>query len=59
MGFTRRGKTKQKHNAICVGHHFMQTNTNNINKACALLQTIARKDHRFYAEIVTDFTTWK
>jgi hypothetical protein len=30
MRFTRRGKTKQKHNTICVGHHFMQTNTNNI-----------------------------
>ena len=25
-------KTKQKHNAICVGHHYAQTNTNNANK---------------------------
>ena len=25
-------KTKQKHNTICVGHHYMQTNTNNVNK---------------------------
>jgi len=49
MGFTRRGKTKQKHNTICVGHHFMQTNTNNVNKTCALLQTIARKDEPIIA----------
>jgi len=30
---TRRRQTKQKHNAICVGHHYTQTNTNNVNKA--------------------------
>ena len=30
---SRRGrKTNQKHNTICVGHHYMQTNTNNVNK---------------------------
>ena len=29
---TRRRKTEQKHNTICVGHHYKQTNTNNINK---------------------------
>ena len=29
---TRRRQPKQKHNAICVGHHYMQTNTNNVNK---------------------------
>ena len=29
---TRRRQTKQKHNAICVAHHHMQTHTNNINK---------------------------
>jgi hypothetical protein len=28
----------QKHNTICVGHHYMQTNTNNIKKKVALLQ---------------------
>ena len=27
-----RGKIKQKHNTICVGHHYIQTNTNNVNK---------------------------
>jgi hypothetical protein len=28
----RRRKTKQKHNTICVGHHYAQTKTNNVNK---------------------------
>jgi hypothetical protein len=32
IGYTRRRKTKQKHNKICVGHHYAQTNTNNVNK---------------------------
>jgi hypothetical protein len=31
-GHTIRRKTKQKHNTICVGHHYTQTNTNNVNK---------------------------
>ena len=30
--YTRQRKTKQKHNAIFVGHHHAQTNTNNVNK---------------------------
>ena len=32
IGYTRRRKTKHKHNAICVGHYVKQTNTNNLNK---------------------------
>jgi len=32
IGYTRRKKTKQKHNTLCVGYHYMQANTNNINK---------------------------
>ena len=32
IGYTRRKKTKQKHNTICVGNHYTQTNTNNVNK---------------------------
>ena len=44
IGYTRRRKTKQKHNTICVGHHYTQTNTNIINKTCALLQTTEDKD---------------
>jgi hypothetical protein len=30
---TRQRKTEQKHNTLCVGHHYMQTSTNNVNKA--------------------------
>jgi len=29
--YTGRIKTKQKHNTICVGYHYIQTNTNNMN----------------------------
>ena len=34
IGYTRQRKIKQKHqlNTICVGHHYAQTNTNNVNK---------------------------
>ena len=32
IGYTRRRKTKQKDNKIYVGHHYTQTNTNNVNK---------------------------
>ena len=44
IGYTRRRQTKQRHNTICVGHHYTQTNTNNVNKTCALLQTTGGKD---------------
>ena len=37
IGYTR--TIKQKHNILCVGHHYAQTNTNNVNKTCALLPT--------------------
>jgi hypothetical protein len=33
-------QNEEEHNAICVGHHYGQTITNNVNKTCALLQTI-------------------
>ena len=37
--------TKQiLHNTICVGHHYAQTNTINVNKTRALLQTTGDKD---------------
>ena len=29
---TRQRQTKQKHSTRCVGDHYMQTNTNNVNK---------------------------
>jgi hypothetical protein len=44
MLYTRRRKTKQKHNTICVGHQYTQANINNVNKSCALLQTTGGKD---------------
>ena len=31
IGYTRLRKTKQKHNTVCVEHHFKQTNRNNVN----------------------------
>ena len=37
IGYTRR-KTPV-HNTMCVGHHYAQTNTNNVNKTRALLHT--------------------
>ena len=44
IGYTRRRNTKQKHNTICVGHHYMQASTNNVNKTWALLHTTGGKD---------------
>jgi len=35
IGYTRRrGQTKTQHNTICVGHQYMQSNTNNVNHIC-------------------------
>jgi hypothetical protein len=34
---TKENKTKAQH--ICFGHHYMETNTYNVNKTCTLLQT--------------------
>ena len=44
--YKRRRKTKLKHNTICVGHHYTQTNTSKDEPKIV-----------FYAEIVTDITT--
>jgi len=35
---------EEKHNTICIGHHYVETNTNNINNTCSLLQTTGGKD---------------
>ena len=43
-GYTRRRKIKQKRSTICVGHHYAQSNTNNVNKTSTLLQTTGGKD---------------
>ena len=32
-------KQSKNNNTICVGHHYAQTNTNNVNKTWLLLQT--------------------
>jgi hypothetical protein len=32
LAIKKRSQAKQKHNTICVGHHYAQTNTNNVNK---------------------------
>jgi hypothetical protein len=42
-GYTRRRKTKQKHNIVYVGHHYRQTNTNHLYKTCILQQTTGGK----------------
>ena len=34
--YRRWGQTKQKHNKICVRHHYGQTDTNNVNKTTFL-----------------------
>ena len=39
LGTQDEEKQSKIHNTICVGQHDTQTNTNNINKTCALLQT--------------------
>ena len=44
IGYTRRRQTKQKHKAICVGLHYVKTNTSNVNRTWALLQTTEGKD---------------
>ena len=35
---------EEKHNTKCVAHHHAQTNTNNVNKTWALIQTTEGKD---------------
>jgi hypothetical protein len=44
IGYTIRRQTKQKHNTICAGHHYMKASTNKVNKTWAPLQTIGGKD---------------
>jgi len=37
IGYTRRRKSKQKYNTICVGQYYARTNINNVNKTWAIL----------------------
>jgi hypothetical protein len=57
--YTRRKKQK---NTTCVGHHCKQTNTNNIKKTWALLQTTGDKDepnivfmHKILSDIISSY----
>ena len=43
-GNTKWRKTNQEHKTICVGHHYAQTYTHNVNKTGAPLQTTGGKD---------------
>ena len=45
-GYSRQTKTKQKHNTICVWHHYTQTNTHNVNKTWDIIQTTGSKTIR-------------
>jgi hypothetical protein len=36
-------KSNSKHNIICIGHHYAQANTNNVNKKCTFLQATGGK----------------
>jgi hypothetical protein len=45
IGYTRQRKTiKKNYSTICVGHHYVQSNTNNVNKTFAFLQTTGGKE---------------
>ena len=61
IGYTRRRKTKLILSTICVGYLYTQTDTHNINKTWALLQTtrgnLDEPNIVFFAEIVTDIKT--
>jgi len=41
---TQGTQDEEKHNTICVGHHYTETSTNTISKTCALLPTTGGKD---------------
>ena len=40
---TRRIQTKQKHNTICVGHHYSQAKTNNVTRQGMVEKTLQIK----------------
>ena len=40
----RQKRQKKKTNTICIGHHYTETNTNNVNKISALPKTTVGKD---------------
>ena len=50
IGYTRRRKTKKKLIIICAGHHYTETNTNNVNKTCALLEARTNRTSVSYVQ---------
>ena len=54
LGYTRRKKTNQKYNTICVGEQYTRTNTNNVITTQSLLQATNEKDdmlsQKYYRE---------
>ena len=54
--YTRQRQTKQKHNTICLGHHYTQASINNVNKSpltyqlwfCCNSNTSLRKEPIIY-----------
>jgi len=55
----KKNKKQNTHNTICVGHQGTQSNTNNVNKTCSLLQTTGGKEEPIivFSEILEDITT--
>jgi len=51
-----RRQAKHKHNTICVGHQYTQTNTNNVNKTRAILQITGGKDEQNIVFILNSWT---
>ena len=56
IGYTRRRKPTQKYNTICVGHHYTQTDTNNVNNTWALLHV---HFNRFSKQTIVDLSVRK
>jgi hypothetical protein len=50
IGYTRRRQTKRKHITICVGQHYMQINTYNVNTTWILFNYIAIIRHIRFQE---------
>ena len=51
-------KPKQKHNTKCDGHHYIQTNTNSVNKTWDPLQTTGGKDDPNIVHILHEEVLW-
>ena len=56
---TRRKQIKQKHNTICVGHHYVKANTYNVNKTWALLQTTGGNEGLNIVFMLKNCIIWK